>query len=420
MIAEIIFFTSITLILYSYIGYPILLFVLSSLFSRRTNCADITPRISLIITARNEEKDIRRKLENALSLDYPRDHYEIIVASDCSDDHTDDIVRSFADQGVILYREERRYGKTITQNRAVKHSTGDILIFSDATTEYENQALRTIVRPFADPQVGCVAGQLVYTDPNATTVGKGCSSYWNYEKLIKHFESRLGSLIGVSGCLYAVRRSCQVRLRDDMIDDFVVASEIRAQGLRTVYEPAAIAFEQTNKGYRDEFKMRVRIVKQTLNAIGRYLTMLNWRENGSFIFQMISHKVMRYLVPFLLLALLVSNYFLVDWNDLSALLHHPLEWLTRSAFWMKGFLLTFIGQCLFYLTALFGYGLNRLGIKPLGPLALPVYFVLVNWAVLVAVMKTTSGENYVVWEPNREAEKATVEPLSSRARVMTN
>lgn len=416
MIAEIIFFTSIALILYSYVGYPILLFVLSSLFSRQTRRADRTPRLSLIITARNEEKEIRAKLENALSLDYPRDHYEIIVASDCSTDRTDDIVRSFAEQGVILYREDRHYGKTITQNQAVKHSKGEILVFSDATTMYENQALRAIVRPFADVQVGCVAGQLIYTDPNLTTVGKGCSSYWNYEKLIKHFESRLGSLIGVSGCLYAVRRSCQVRLRDDMIDDFVVASEIRAQGLRTVYEPAAIAFEQTNKGYRDEFKMRVRIVKQTLNAIGRYRTLLSWRENSSFAFQMISHKVMRYLVPFFLLAVFVSNFFLVDQHGLSSLLSGNQQWLTFAQFWPKLVLLTFAGQCAFYLAAALGYTLNKLGIKRLGPLALPVYFVLVNLAVMVAILKSTGGDNYVSWEPTRETETTKMDAPRQLAR----
>ena len=411
MVAEIVFLTAIALIIYSYVGYPIVLFVLSSLFSRQTRRADITPRISLIITARNEEKDIRAKLENALSMDYPEDLYEIIVASDCSTDRTDDIVRSFADRGVVLYRADRHHGKTITQNQAVKHSTGEILVFSDATTIYEKHALRAIVRPFADPQVGCVAGQLIYIDPNSTTVGKGCSSYWNYEKLIKHFESKLGSLIGVSGCLYAVRRSCQVRLSDDMIEDFAIASEIRAQGLRTVYEPEAMAFEDTNKGYRDEFKMRVRIVKQTLNALWRYRTLMKGREDGSYAFQMISHKVMRYLVPFFLMAVLISNAFLVDTEDVLALFDRRWDWPTVETFWPQLLALSLVGQIAFYLAAAFGYVLNRLGIKRLGPLALPVYFVLVNMAVLFAMVKSVGGENYVVWEPNRDTETTKIDNL---------
>lgn len=418
MPAEIIFFVSIALIIYSYIGYPIVLMILSYLFPRQTRRANLTPRLSLIITAHNEERDIRKKLENALSLDYPRDRYEIIVASDCSTDHTDDIVRSFADQGVILYREEKHHGKTITQYNAAKRSTGELLVFSDATTMYEHQALRSIVRPFADPEVGCVAGQLIYVDESTSTVNKGCSSYWNYEKLIKHFESRLGSLIGVSGCLYAVRRSCHARLRNDMIDDFVIASEIRAQGLRTVYEPEAIAFERTNKGYNEEFKMRVRVIKQTLNALRRYRNLLNWRDNRSFAFQMISHKVLRYLVPFFLLAAFISNDVLVDFRSFTdftsvAGLQH---WMGTSSLMMKLVTFAFLGQCAFYLTALFGYCLTKLGVKHLGVLTLPLYFVVVNAAVLVAVVKLLSSEDYVVWEPVRESEPTPIEPIRPLAR----
>ena len=416
MSAEITFFTAIALIVYSYVGYPILLALLSFLFPRQTRRADITPRLSLIITAHNEEQTMRAKLLNALSLDYPRERYEILVASDCSTDRTDTIVNSFAGQGVLLYREERHYGKTFAQNRAVKHSTGEILVFSDATTIYEKQALRAIVRAFADPQVGCVAGQLIYLDPHSSTVGKGCRSYWSYEKLLKHFESRLGSLIGVSGCLYAVRRSCHAQIRDDMIDDFVVASEIRAQGLRTVYEPDAIAFEHTNEGYRDEFKMRVRVIKQTLSALARYRGLLPWRENRSFVFQMISHKVMRYLVPFFLLAALVSNYALVDLTLFPQFLKGDPSGFMTSSFMDKLFTLFLAGQGLFYLSAVVGYLLNKLHLKRLGPLALPVYFVLVNLAVLIAMLKSMSGERYVVWEPIRETGKAEMDSLRHMAR----
>ncbi len=382
---------SIVFITYSYVGYPILLSILSYLFPRPTRRANITPRISLVITARNEENDIRAKLKNALSLDYPREKYEIIVASDCSTDRTDEIVQSFSSQGVILHREDRHLGKTITQSRAVKKSTGEILIFSDATTTYEHLALRAIVRQFADPEVGCVAGQLIYISPNSSAVGKGCSSYWSYEKLIKHFESQLGSLIGVSGCLYAVRRSCYARLSDDMIDDFVIASEIRSQGLRTVYEPEAIAFEKTNKEHRDEFRMRVRIIKQTLNALSRYRSLFSLHRHRSYSFQMISHKIMRYLVPFFLIAAFVSNLILVG--------QHPILDFTLTA------------QISLYSLALVGWTLTNLGFRRLGPLAFPYYFLLVNTAILVAILKSITGERYVVWEPIREADKPKIEPI---------
>ncbi len=389
--ALIIFCTSIFLITYSYIGYPILLGILSYLFPRPTRRAEITPRISLIITARNEEKDIRAKLQNALSLDYPRENYEIIVASDASTDRTDEIIKSFHEHGVILHREDRHYGKTITQSRAVKQSSGEILVFSDATTKYEHQALRSIVKQFADPEVGCVAGQLIYADPSSSAVGKGCSSYWDYEKLIKHFESQLGSLIGVSGCLYAVRRSCYARLTDDMIDDFVIATEIHSQGLRTVYEPEAIAFEETNKESRAEFKMRVRIIKQTLSALSRYRSMFSIHGHYSYAFQMISHKIMRYLVPFFLIAAFISNLFLVGEH--------------------RFFDFTFAAQGSLYVLALIGCSFSNFGFRRLGPLAFPYYFLLVNLAILVAILKSITGERYIVWEPSRERTLPKTEPI---------
>ena len=267
LIAQVVFIAAIAMMAFIYVGYPALMFALSFVFRRPVRRADITPRVSVIIAAYNEERDIAAKLKNTLALDYPRDRMEIIVASDCSTDRTDEIVRRFRKRGVILHRQPDRFGKTVAQHRAVKVSSGEILVFSDATTMYEPDALRKIVRSFADPEVGCVAGQLIYVDAAASAVGKGCRSYWGYEKFLKRCESQVGSLIGVSGCLYAVRRICHARLANDMIDDFVIATEIHLQGLRTVYEPEAIAMEDTNHRAKDEFRMRVRVIKQTMSAL---------------------------------------------------------------------------------------------------------------------------------------------------------
>ena len=198
VVEKIVFWFLTSLVIYTYLGYPVLVFLLSRLFSRSVRKDDFTPSVSVIIAAYNEERDLPAKLDNMLSLDYPKDKLEIIVASDCSDDGTDEIVRSYAERGVILHRQELRYGKTRAQQRAAKISSGEILVFSDATTIYDHDALRKIVRSFADPDVGCVAGQLVYVDRASTAVGQGCRSYWGYEKFLKKCESRLGSLIGVS------------------------------------------------------------------------------------------------------------------------------------------------------------------------------------------------------------------------------
>jgi cellulose synthase/poly-beta-1,6-N-acetylglucosamine synthase-like glycosyltransferase len=381
MLAELIFFIAVVLIAYTWAGYPLLALMLSRWLTRPVRRAAITPPVSIIIAAYNEERDLAAKLENTLALDYPPGQLEIIVASDCSTDRTDEIVRSFAGRGVKLFRQTQRHGKTIAQNQAVSLSTGEILVFSDATTMYERNALRKIVRSFADPEVGCVAGQLVYVDRAATAVGKGCRSYWGYEKLLRLSESRLGSLIGVSGCLYAVRRSCHTKLAKDIIDDFAIATEIHLQGLRTVYEPGAIATEETNERSRDEFRMRVRVIEQTLRVLARYRAVLSLRRHGWFAWQLLSHKALRYLVPFWLLAALLSNWRLA----------------ADSIFYRAAF----IAQCAACGLAFAGWCAERLRLR-LGLLAVPYYFVLANAASMLALLKFLRGQAHVTWEPVRQ------------------
>lgn len=392
LIPQLAFVFAIAMILFIYLGYPLLMFVLRVLIPRPVRRTDIQPRVSLIIAAYNEEKDIAAKLENALALDYPKELLEIIVASDCSSDQTDEIVRGFADRGVILHRQEERHGKTRAQYRAVTISSGEVLLFSDATTMYEPDTLHKVLRNFADPTVGCVAGQLVYTSGQNTAVGKGCSSYWNYEKLLKSWESKVGSLIGVSGCLYAVRRSCQARLAPDMIDDFVIATEIHLQGLRTIYEPEAVSVEETNTRSKDEFRMRVRVIEQTIRALYHYREVLDIRRHGMFAFQLICHKVLRYTVPAFMVLALIANWFALDAGDF--------------------YRVTFATQVLGYSAAVLGWLGDRAQVK-LGPLSIPYYFMLVNVAVLVAFLKFMRGESHVVWEPTRNARPVTAEKAAA-------
>ena len=379
---ELLLILSIAVVLYTYAGYPALAYVLSRWFGRPIYKADITPRVAVIIAAYNEERDIARKLENTLELDYPRDRLEILVASDCSSDRTDEIVREYSARGVVLHRLPERLGKSVAQNRAARTCAGEVLVFSDATTMYEPDAVRKIVRSFADPQVGCVAGELIYVDPGATAVGQGCRSYWSYEKLLKRSESRLGSLIGVSGCLYAVRRSNFSPIPLDMSSDFAIATEIHLQGLRTVYDHEAIAFEETNGRDRDEFRMRIRVIEQTMSALHRYAEVLDPRRHGLFAFQMISHKVLRYALPLFLIVAFISSAMLVDSSSLYRLI--------------------FVAQAMFYATALAGWACERMGLR-IGPLSLPYYFVLANAASLAAFVKFVRGEAHLTWEPLRES-----------------
>src|ERR1051325_10333120 len=222
--AEIIFWLSAGALLYTYVGYPILIAMISSVWPRKVLRASYEPSVTIVITAYNEERALASKLENTLALDYSRDLLEIMVASDCSTDRTDDITRSFESKGVILHRQTLRLGKTAAQNAAVEKARGEIILFSDATSLCDPDVLKKILPSFADETVGCVGGRLIYVDPGDTRIGRGAKSYWGYETFLKKHESRACSLIGVSGCLYAVRRNAYVPLYPEACSDFLIAT----------------------------------------------------------------------------------------------------------------------------------------------------------------------------------------------------
>jgi cellulose synthase/poly-beta-1,6-N-acetylglucosamine synthase-like glycosyltransferase len=377
--AAVIFWSSAVALFYTYAGYPLLVALVSALKHRKVRRAAIEPTVSVIITAYNEERDLTAKLDNTLALDYPRDLLEIIVASDCSTDRTDDITREFAVHGVRLHRQSERLGKTAAQNAAVEQARGEIILFSDATSLYEPDVLRAIVPNFADAKVGCVAGRLIYVDGSDSHVGRGARSYWNYETFLKKHESRAGSLIGASGCLYAVRRSAYVPLYHEACSDFIIATKMVEQGLRAIYEPDAVCTEQTNRQTDKELKMRVRIIAQTFTDLWRHRAMLNPFRSGFYAVQLLSHKVMRYLVPFFLMGLFIG----------SAVLASGLFYRIMFAAQLAG-----------YACPALAWMLDRVGIRS-RLLAFPQYFILANLASLIACYQFLRGERYARWEPIR-------------------
>ncbi|HEX6043741.1 MAG TPA: glycosyltransferase family 2 protein [Pyrinomonadaceae bacterium] len=378
---EAIFWLSLAAIGYAYAGYPLLLIVLSKLRPKPVRSSHWTPSVTVIIAAYNEERDLAAKLENTLALDYPPSQLEIIVTSDCSSDRTDEIARSFASRGVRLHRQEERLGKTAAQNAAVTKARGEIIVFSDATTHYRPDVLRLMMPAFADKSVGCVTGRVIYQDDKDSNVGSGTQSYWNYEFFLKKHESNVCSLIGVCGCMYAVRASAYIPLYNEACSDFIIATTMVEQGLRAVYVPEAVCTEEPNRQAKKELAARVRIISQTFSDLWRNRNVLNPLKSGFYAVQLWSHKLMRYLVPVFLIVIFLSSGVLA----------------TRSAFYAT----VFVMQVAFYLAALVSWILERAGVT-FGLLALPQYFVITNLASLIAFVKFLTGERYTRWEPSRE------------------
>jgi cellulose synthase/poly-beta-1,6-N-acetylglucosamine synthase-like glycosyltransferase len=279
----------------------------------------------------------------------------------------------------VLSFPERR-GKTSVQNRASRAAAGDILVFTDATTEFEPAAVRNLVRSFADPSVGVVGGELRYVNRSVSPAGDGGGFYWRYERFIKKLESRVCSLIGVSGCCYAVRRKLYEDLPEDLISDFVIAQVMFRKGKRTVYEPQAVSFEDTCASFGEEFSMRVRVAVRSLHGLWRMRALLNPLRSGFFSLELFSHKVLRYLIPVLLAACLVVNAALCA---------------QTSRAWL--YMLFFGLQLVFYAAVFAGWCLRGKRF-----VSIPFYFFITNLALMVGFVRFLRGERQVLWKPVRK------------------
>jgi cellulose synthase/poly-beta-1,6-N-acetylglucosamine synthase-like glycosyltransferase len=384
--ATVIFWLSLAGVVWTYAGYPLLLLALSGLRPRSgrprpsTENAPFEPTVTVIISAYNEEKAIGHKLERTLALDYPAAKLEIIVASDHSTDRTHELVRDFAPCGVRLVVLPERAGKTAAQNLAAASASGEVLIFTDATTELDRGSVRQLVAALADPRVGCVGAELEYVSAGGSAVGKGGGLYWRYEKRVKQLEATVSTLIGVSGCLYAVRASAYRPIEPDLISDFVIAGDVFDRGFITVYGGGAVSSEKTHEETGEELEMRVRVIIRTINALVRRARMLNPLRYGFFSFQLFSHKVLRYLVPELLLALFASGVYLAVGAERAAPVYRWLVW----------------AQLAFYFAATIGWLRQKLGLR-LPLVHIPFYFLVVNFAALWALVLYLRGERKVTW-----------------------
>jgi len=378
--AEIVFWTTVALVFYTYAGYSLVVMLLARFSRSQVTREDIEPRVTFLITAYNEEKDIAQKLQNTLQLDYPRDKLEILVASDGSTDRTDDIVREFAPQGVRLVRVEGRVGKTATQNEAVRQATGDVIVFSDATTKYERLNLRRIVRNYADPAVGAVSGRYEYFNPTGASIGAGNILFWKYENFIKSSQTRIRTITGCCGCIYSVRRALYEPLPADIISDLVEPLKILEKGYRIVFEPEAVAHEETTEKTAEEFNMRIRVITRGMRGMLFMRKLFNPLRYGFVSFQLISHKLLRWLMPVFMVSALVSNAFL-----LGSLFYNII----------------FVLQLAFYALAALGWLAERFNVRA-RVFSIPLYFSTVNIASLISMYRIWKGYKAVTWETLRK------------------
>ncbi len=363
-------------ILYAYFGYPLSMIFLSLFIKKKIKKDTFTPPLTLIITAHNEGKRIREKLENTLKIEYPKERLQVIIASDGSTDDTNQIVAEYANKGIVLLDVKDRGGKENAQKEAVAYATGDILIFSDAATLLDPQGILAMTSNFADPSVGCVSSE----DKMITTKGNssGEGFYVRYEMWMRSIETQVNTLVQLSGSFFGARKEVCQDFSTKMTSDFRTLLNSMRLGMRGVIEPGAVGYYKDIQDASREFTRKSRTIIRGLTVFFNNLEFLNIFKYGLFTYQYISHKLCRWLVPFFLIGAFVSNVALFSTHMICTVLC--------------------IGQILFYCAALIGLIFPKSGkwifIK------IPRFFTIANASILVAWTRFLRGERLTMWNPS--------------------
>lgn len=362
------------LLVYAYGVYFLLLAVLSRWVSRTRPSQPpesiSLPSVSILLSVYNEEKHIRERIVNLLAQDYPAERMEIWVGSDGSTDRTEEIVRSFTDPRVRLLVVTPRGGKPHVLKRLVPHATGELLAFTDANTLWQTDSLRKLVRHFADPRIGGVCGRLVLHGKDVDTQE---GPYWKLETFLKIRESALDSCLGANGAIYAIRRQLWPEIPDNtFVEDFVIGMRVREQGYRFVYDAEAIAYEELPPTVGHEMTRRIRIGAGDFQALRLcWRSLLPWR--GPYVWSFWSHKVLRWIGPFLMMGAFLSNLLLLA----------------------HGFFRVTMGlQLLFYALAVLGACSRR----KLVLLNVPYYFAVINLSLLLGFFRYVTGRQPAAWQ----------------------
>jgi len=373
---KLLFWIASSLVVYTYVGYPLVLWVFAKIRSRGVLKKNFYPSVSIIIAARNEADQIRQKLDHTLALDYPAERREILVASDASDDATDEIVKEYGGHGVHLVRAPQRRGKEYVQGLAASVATGDILVFTDAATILEPDALWRLMTNFADPTIGAVSTEDLIVDAHGNPTAEGL--YVRFEMWVRRLEGRFHSLVGLSGSCFAIRKELCSDWSPVLASDFMGALRAARQGYRSISDPSALGRFIALVSPQAEMRRKTRTFLRGITVLMANLDLLNPLRYGRFAFQLASHKLLRFVVPFLLLTILTTTGFLRS------------EPLYGTVFW---------AQVGFYVLAAAGGFVRPLQRNRIVRTAF--FFVMVQWAMLRAWGKYALGQQQVTWEPSR-------------------
>lgn len=384
------FWTGLMVIFYTYLGYALVIFILSKLkrgSKRSSHLPDKDlPEVTILVAAYNEEQCIEDKITNTLSLDYPGDKLSVFFVTDGSTDNTPDIVKKF--RAVKLFHDFQRKGKIHAVNRVMKYVETPIVVFSDANTLLNTQAIRNLVRHYQDERVGGVAGEKrIYKNAEDNASGSGEGFYWKYESFLKRKDAEVYSIVGAAGELFSIRTALyEAPSENVIIEDFVMSMGICAKGYRFMYEPGAYALETASASVEEEWKRKVRICAGGFQAMVKLKHLLNPFRYGILSFQYLSHRVLRWtLAPAFLPIVLVAN----GWLSLTGPAYYT---------WFLA------GQLGFYLLAFLGYLLRDKKISIKG-FFVPYYFLVMNLSVYAGFMRYLRGKQSVVWE---KAQRATM------------
>jgi cellulose synthase/poly-beta-1,6-N-acetylglucosamine synthase-like glycosyltransferase len=373
-------------ILYCYFGYPAALWVLSLILNKKVDKKNYEPHVSLLISVHNEEDVIASKIRNILKLDYPKDKLEVLIASDGSTDRTNEIIRSLATEQVRFFPYTERSGKSALLNHLIKEANGDIIVFADARQHFRSDAVKELTGNFADPRIGSVSGELIFEQQQGEGgTAKGIGLYWHYEKFIRTRESRIHSMIGATGAIYAIRKQLYTPVPENIVlDDVYIPLKIVEKGYRAVFDDKAKALDKAADSPREESRRKVRTLYGNYQIFREFKHLFNPLKSPIAI-QFFSHKFLRIIAPFILITLLAVNI----------LLSHILYYKMVLCL-----------QILFYIMAIVGF-LTRYQksglLKRISNICYaPYVFSLLNFSALIGFIKYAFTKQEVTWEKARK------------------